>query len=116
MPEDLIAVRALRCRRCGVLDPGPRELCAACHADDLEPSTIPGTGRLVSWTVIRRAPTRFKGRASYAIAVVDLDAGIPVTGRLRGDLDGVRLGVPVGAVAHEDGAYLFERAIREFGA
>ncbi|OZB13252.1 MAG: hypothetical protein B7X58_09875, partial [Marinobacter sp. 34-60-7] len=28
---------------------------------------VAGTGRLVSWTVIRRAPTRFKGQAPYVV-------------------------------------------------
>ncbi len=43
---------------------------------------VPGTGRLVSWTTIRRAPTAFREQAPYHVAVVDLDAGARVTGRL----------------------------------
>lgn len=107
--RDTILVDILQCRQCGNLDPGPRDLCAICHADNLEVNSVPGTGQLVSWTVIRRAPMRFKELAPYAIAVVDLDAGVRVTGRLRGNVDGLQLGAAVNAVAQEDGAYLFER-------
>ena len=108
MPEAAIAVEGLRCRACGTPDPGPRELCAVCHADELEAWSFPGTGTLVSWTVVRRAPTRFKGQTPYAIAVVDLHAGVRVTGRLRGDTDQLTLGAAVGAVAREGSAYVFE--------
>lgn len=99
---------ALRCAACGTLDPGPRDLCAACSSPDLRVSEVPGEGALVSWTTIRRAPTRFKGQAPYVIAVVDLAAGVRVTGRLRGSLDGFRLGTPVVAVERQNGAYIFE--------
>lgn len=107
MPEPL-NLSALRCGACGALDPGPREVCAACGSPDLVACTVPGTGRLLSWTVIRRAPTRFKGQAPYTIAVVDLDAGIRLTGRLRDAPEGLRPGVPVAAVASADGITLFE--------
>jgi uncharacterized OB-fold protein len=72
----------LRCEDCGRLDPGPRELCAACASSRLSPQRVDGRGTLVSWTVIRRAPTRFRAEAPYTIAVVDLDVGVRITGRL----------------------------------
>ena len=110
MPEAVL-VAVLRCAACGTLDPGPRDLCAACHEPDLVPAEVPGSGALVSWTTIRRAPTRFKGQAPYTIAVVDLDSGLRLTGRIRGDEDRLRLALPVVAVGEENGAYLFmERA------
>lgn len=103
-----VCVTALVCGTCGALDPGPRELCAACGSADLSPKDVPGNGALVSWTTIRRAPTRFKGQAPYVIAVVDLAAGVRFTGRFRGTLEGLHLGTPVVAVEQESGAYVFE--------
>lgn len=108
MPEGAIAVTVLRCRVCRSLDPGPREFCPACHASDFEASDVPGTGQLVSWTVIRRAPTRFRGLAPYAVVVVALDAGVRVTGRLLGEAAGSRVGTPLRAAAFEGGAYVFK--------
>jgi uncharacterized OB-fold protein len=81
------AVQILRCRRCGTLDAGPRLLCPNCHAAALEPEEVEGAGTLLSWTIIRRAPARLKGLQPYAVCVVDLDAGVRVTGRL-GSIEG----------------------------
>lgn len=76
------AVEILRCAACGQLDPGPRELCPSCHSPRMEPVTVAGEGGLVSWTLVRRPPTRFQADGPYAVAVVDLDCGVRLTGRL----------------------------------
>ena len=49
-------VPVLRCTECGTLDSGPRDLCPRCFGA-LAPHTVPGTGSIVSWTMIRRPPT-----------------------------------------------------------
>ena len=107
-PPQAITVTALCCAACGALDPGPRELCAVCGSPDLVEKSLAGTGSLVSWTIIRRAPTRFKGQAPYPIAVVELTAGVRITGRLRGAPDAMQLGTPLVAVGVEHGTYFFE--------
>ncbi len=76
-------VEVLRCSACGTLDSGPRELCPNCASDALVPHRVPGRGTLVSWTVIRRPPAKFKAEGAFAVAVVDLEAGVRVTARLR---------------------------------
>jgi uncharacterized OB-fold protein len=75
-------VDVLRCGACGTFDPGPRELCANCASDALVSHHVPGRGTLVSWTVIRRPPAKFKAEGAFAVAVVDLDAGVRITARL----------------------------------
>jgi len=79
MPE---AITILACPHCGALDAGPRELCPRCHRPGLEPHPVAGTGRLLSWTTVRRPPSAFREEGPYSVAVVDLDAGVRVTGRL----------------------------------
>ena len=71
---------------------------------------MPGTGRLVSWTVVRRAPTRFRAEAPYAVCVVDLQAGLRVTGRLADHAAEPRPGDAVRAVALGQGYAVFEGA------
>lgn len=96
MPEDgALELAVLRCGNCGTLDPGPRELCPKCHRRALRPHAVPGRGRLVSWTVIRRPPAELAQDGAYAVAVVALDAGVTVTGRLKGADDQGRTGYRV---------------------
>lgn len=102
-------VEVLHCRACGALEPGPREFCAACGEAQLEKCKVSGAGRVVSSTVIRRPPTRFKALGPYTIVIVDLDAGIRLTGRLAGPADDLRPGSGIRFVAMADSAYLFER-------
>jgi uncharacterized OB-fold protein len=74
-------VAVMRCSACGTLDPGPRDLCPKCHAR-LTSAEVAGAGTLVSWTLIRRPPAAFKEDGQYAVAIVRLDVGVQVTGRL----------------------------------
>jgi uncharacterized OB-fold protein len=110
MPDmtDIPEIAVLRCRSCATLDPGPREFCAACGEAQMEACTVPGRGKLVSWTVIRRPPTRFRAQGPYTIAIVDLDAGVRLTGRLTAVSDHLKPGAGVAFVGMGDKTYLFE--------
>lgn len=46
--------------------------------------SVPGEGRLLTWTEIRRPPAGLEVDGPYRVAVIDLDAGVQVTGRLQG--------------------------------
>ena len=109
--EPLMAT-VLRCAACQRLAAPPRELCPHCHAGDLMATTVAGAGMLLSWTVIRRPPQAFRDEGPYAVGVIALDAGVPVTARVAmpegsGDL-------PVGSrmimVGEHGGAAVFRVA------
>src|SRR5918912_372786 len=100
-------VSVLKCRECGALDAGPRLLCPRCRSRALEPSQVEGKGTLLSWTIIRRPPARMKGLAPYAVCVVDLEAGVRVTGRLQSADAGLRPGARVRCAAVDDGVAIF---------
>lgn len=93
---DAIDVAILRCAACGALDPGPRALCPRCQGP-LAAFAVPGAGALVSWTMIRRPPASFREDGQYAVAVVQLDAGVQVTGRLASPGEAARPGARVAA-------------------
>jgi len=86
----------VRCAACGRVDTPRRVVCSACLASDLESIAISGKGVVASFTTIRRAPTQFRDRAPYDVVVIDLDAGLRVTGRL----DPQSLPAAVGARVH----------------
>lgn len=95
MPE---AIRVLRCAACGARDAGPRILCPSCHGAEFDIEKVPGTGTLVSWTVIRRPPAGMEAGGPYAVAVVWLDAGVTVTGRLLGAQESIQPGARVACI------------------
>ena len=68
---------------------------------------MPGRGRLVSWTVVRRPSGPFARRDAFAVALVDLDAGPRLTGNLEGWEEEPPLGCVVGVVGDIDGIPLF---------
>lgn len=87
---------AVRCGSCGELAIPPRELCPACHARAWQPVPLIGEGTITSFTVIRVAPRAHAADAPYAIAVVKLQEGVSILGRIVDiPLDKVAVGLPV---------------------
>lgn len=109
MPETHNMVEVMACEACGALDPGPRDLCPRCHAR-LKPATVAGDGMLLSWTLIRRPPAAFKEDGQYAVAVVKLDAGVQVTGRLADPGEAVKPGARVSATGRHRSTTVFRVA------
>jgi uncharacterized OB-fold protein len=103
-------VDVLRCRKCGALDAGPREICPLCHEAALERHQVAGNGALLSWTMIRRPPAAFRAEGAYAVAVVRLDAGVKVTGRLSAPDAATALGARVVLAGHLNGVPIFRVA------
>jgi uncharacterized OB-fold protein len=97
----------LRCAACGGLASAPRLLCPSCKRAALAPAEVRGEGRLLSWTVIRRAPQQFRDQAPYAVCVVDLDCGARATGRLAGYEREPALGARVRCVEDVAGVPIF---------
>ena len=94
--HDTPMLSMLRCAACGRVDTPRRVVCSGCLASQLESIAISGVGLIASYTTIRRAPTQFRDRAPYDVVVIDLDAGLRVTGRL----DPKSLPATVGARVH----------------
>ena len=96
--EDARAGRltGIRCTACGTLAVPPREFCAVCQHRGWESVPLSGTGKIVSFTVIRIPPRGRAAEAPYAVAVVRLDEGVSMLGRLvEMPLDTLKTGLPV---------------------
>ena len=87
---------AIRCGSCGELAIPPKELCPGCHERRWELVPLHGTGSVVSFTVIRIPPRGRLSEAPYAVAVVKLDEGVSLLGRIDGiPLDALTAGLSV---------------------
>ena len=86
----------LRCGRCGALTIPPKEFCESCGQRDWQPVPLGGAGTIVSHTVIRVAPRGRGGEVPYAVAVIRLDEGVSLLGRVVDiPLDALKAGLPV---------------------
>jgi uncharacterized OB-fold protein len=86
----------IRCAECGALALPPKEFCPTCQQRHWEPVPLSGAGTVTSFTVIRIPPRGRAAEAPYAVAVVKLDEGISVLGRVVGiPLDALTTGLPV---------------------
>ena len=101
------SLQMARCASCGRIDTPMRPVCAGCLSAELLPFPVPGVGVVASFTTIRRAPTQFRDQAPYDVVVVDLDAGLRVTGRLAADSIPPRIGARTQAVSATHASIVF---------
>jgi len=86
----------IRCAECGALAVPPKEFCPACQHRRWEPVPLSGAGTVTSFTVIRIPPRGRAPEAPYAVAVVKLDEGVSMLGRVvEIPLDALKTGLPV---------------------
>ena len=86
----------IRCGRCGELAIPPKEFCPACQERAWEPAPLDGRGTIASFTIIRVPPRGRAAEAPYAVAVVRLDEGVSLLGRIVDiPLDALKIGLPV---------------------
>ncbi len=87
---------AIRCGSCGALAVPPKEFCPACQHRGWAPASLTGAGKITSFTVIRIPPRGRAPEAPYAVAVVKLDEGLSMLGRVVDiPLDALKTGLPV---------------------
>ena len=96
-----------RCARCKRVDSGAFSRCPDCGGDAIEARSDPGSGTLVSWTIVRRPPPAFLALRAYAVGIVDLDSGLRVLGRLDVEPESLRAQLPVMLANMIDGAPVF---------
>lgn len=72
-----------RCKRCGAVHLPPRPVCSKCFSKDFEWVEIPPKGKLLTYTIIHVAPTRFQSMAPYAVGIIQLENGLKIPGMIR---------------------------------
>ncbi len=70
------------CSTCGAKFFPPRQVCAECKSNKLEPFQFSGHGELYSFTTLYQAPLGFEGGVPYAVGMVKLDEGPMVEAQL----------------------------------
>jgi uncharacterized protein len=93
------------CERCGEPSLNKRILCRSCHHDQLTERKIPGDGTVYSFSTIHISSVEFQHEAPYTVAVIELENGLKVTGRLK---EKASIGEKVKLIEKRKGIYYFE--------
>lgn len=89
------------CEDCETVLLPPRPACYACGSRDVYVEEQPRTGEVVSYTAVHTPPPAFEAEAPYTVAIVELDSGARLTGRVDATYDDVEIGTPVRLTVRE---------------
>lgn len=96
------------CTTCGKYYYPPRPLCPECRREGkIVDHQYKGTGKVVTFSIIRSASGHFKLLTPYALAIIELDEGTRMTSHVVCDIDKIYIGMPVKRVFRrlgEDGS------------
>jgi uncharacterized OB-fold protein len=84
------------CTRCESYQHYPKPVCGRCWGSELEWRPLAGTGKVYTFTLVHRGPSKEFSDTPYAVGLVDLDEGVRMMGGLSAPtLDELHIGDPV---------------------
>ena len=84
-------IRGFSCSRCNWSDGFAVDACPRCRSPVRE-AIFSGNGEIVTFTVIRYPPEGFEKEAPYVVALIDLENGPRVIGRIVEDPANLQIG------------------------
>ena len=85
-----------KCSKCGKIFFPPRLICDACKSKEFEKIKLQKEGKILTYTVIRVAPTEFTDQAPYAMGIVELKDGVKILSQIADcEFDKLEIGMPV---------------------
>jgi hypothetical protein len=94
------------CPKCQWSDFFKAQVCSRCLTE-LSAVFFQGRGRIVTFTVIRYPPVGFEEQAPYVVAIIDLNVGPRVIGRVNANPEDVKIGSNVDFTREAAGALEF---------
>ena len=89
-------LEAAKCSSCGFICFPPRVICPKCGGREFSPTTLAEKGTLLTYTVIRVAPSAYTDQAPYPVALVELTDGNQIMCQVVDcDPEQVEIGMPV---------------------
>jgi len=89
-------LEAGKCRKCGQVYYPARQVCAECQNREFEPVTLGTDGKIVTFTVIRVAPSQFADQAPYAMGIVEVEPGVRLMTQIVDcDVEKIQIGMTV---------------------
>ena len=72
----------LKCKKCGYITCPPKSTCDNCGSRELEKIQLSGKGKIISYTTTYIAPIGYEREVPYVVAIVELDEGPWIIGRV----------------------------------
>jgi len=95
------------CQNCGWVDFHSVTSCPRCFGS-VKQSYVAGAGKVVTYTTIRYPPKGFESQAPYVVAIVDINNGPRVIGRILHSADDVEIGGSVALASLKEGVLEFQ--------
>jgi len=87
---------ANECVSCGKKFFPPRLICDQCQSREFKKIKLGREGKVLTYTIIRVAPSQFVDQAPYPIAIVELNDGVKVLMQIADcDPETIEIGMPV---------------------
>jgi len=88
---DTTSINGYACPKCGWADLLKTRYCPRCHIE-LREKTFHGQGEISTFTIIRYPPKGFEGESPYVVALIDIEDGPRVIGRVTGPPELIEIG------------------------
>ncbi|MFH0930443.1 MAG: Zn-ribbon domain-containing OB-fold protein [Candidatus Zixiibacteriota bacterium] len=89
-------LEAGKCKKCGKIFFPPRLICDNCKSREFEKINLQKEGKLLTYTVIRVAPSQFIDQTPYAMGIVELNEGVKILSQVADcDFDKLEIGMLV---------------------
>ncbi|MGO9645636.1 MAG: Zn-ribbon domain-containing OB-fold protein, partial [Candidatus Bathyarchaeia archaeon] len=101
-----LELNGVECPKCNWKDFRQTEKCLRC-GNSVNQTIFPGLGKIHTFTVIRYPPRGFEDESPYVVALIDLDEGPRIIGRIRTKNGNVDIGATVRLVGNRGDAFDF---------
>ena len=91
MNETTVDLKGYICSNCGWTSLTRVQCCRRCHSKISE-KTFPGEGTIATFTFVRYPPEGFEEDSPYVVALVDIEHGPRVIGRVTGPVERLEIG------------------------
>jgi uncharacterized OB-fold protein len=71
-----------KCVHCGAFHHYKPVVCRRCRSKEFAQVELPGSGRLIAYTVVKSPPKEFERCAPYAIGLIELEDGTKILSQL----------------------------------
>jgi len=89
-------LEAGKCTSCGKIYFPPRLVCAECGTRSFDTVNLSDRGKVLTYTIIRVAPSEFVDESPYAVGIIELDGGGRFTAQIVDcDFGELSIGMPV---------------------